>query len=77
MNLTVDDFDICSKNKLLEYIYGNLKYPKKSRELEVQGKALAQFVISKDGSVINIKVLNGVDSDIKMLVTSILEKMPK
>ena len=25
----------------------------------------------------NIKVLNGVDSDIKMLVTSILEKMPK
>ncbi|MBK9744353.1 MAG: hypothetical protein IPO94_16015 [Saprospiraceae bacterium] len=42
-------------------IYGNLKHPK-SRELEVHGKALAQFVISKDGSVINIKVLNGVDS---------------
>lgn len=72
-----EELQNCSQRKLLEYVYGNLKYPKKSRELNIEGSALIQFVIDIDGSVTDIKVLNGVAKDIKKEVVSLVNSMPK
>lgn len=76
-NLEAEELQQCSQKSLLKYVYGNLKYPKKSRELNIQGKALVQFVIDEDGSVVDLKVLNGVAKDIEEEVVSLVSKMPK
>ena len=42
---------------MLEYIYKNLKYPAIARENGVEGMAVIQFVVEKDGSVAGAKVV--------------------
>lgn len=63
--------------KLKEYLAANMKYPSDSREAGIQGQAVVQFVIDKDGQVKDIKVLNGVSHDIKQEVIRLVNEMPK
>lgn len=46
----------CAKEKMLEYIYDNLFYPKEALEQELQGIAVIQFTIWKDRTIRNIKI---------------------
>ena len=41
----------CADQKLLQYLYKNLKYPAIARENGVEGRVYIQFVVEKDGSV--------------------------
>ncbi len=47
----------CAQKKLLEFIYGNIKYPAIARENGVEGMAVVSFVVEKDGSVTDAKVV--------------------
>ena len=47
----------CAQKKLLEFIYGNIKYPAIARENGVEGMAVVSFVIEKDGKVTDAKVV--------------------
>jgi protein TonB len=47
----------CADKKMLEFIYGNIKYPAIARENGVEGMAVVSFVIEKDGSVTDAKVV--------------------
>lgn len=76
-NLSKDDLITCAQTKLLHYLYSKLRYPPRSRRFGIQGKALARFVIEKDGSVGDIKILNGVSQDIKTEIISIISEMPR
>ena len=42
---------------LMQYLAQNIRYPKISAEHGVQGRILVQFVIEKDGSLSNFKVV--------------------
>ena len=55
----------CSDQKLLQYIYKNIKYPKKARKQEIEGNALVKFVIYEDGTINDIEVLRGLNKEIK------------
>jgi protein TonB len=46
----------CAKKKMLEFIYKNLKYPPIARENGVEGTAVIQFTVDKDGSITNIEI---------------------
>ena len=50
----------CSNKKMLEYIYTNIKYPKEAREKGLQGVVVVQFVIDKNGTVENAKVVRDI-----------------
>ena len=67
----------CSDAKVTEYIYSNIKYPMKARELGIQGKALIRFVVNEDGSVSDIKVLNGVSREILKSAVNMVRNMPR
>ncbi len=41
----------CSDQKLIEYLYKNLKYPAIARENGVEGRVYIQFVVERDGSI--------------------------
>lgn len=52
----------CSQQKLLEYVYGNLKYPSAAKENKTQGMVVIQFVIGKDGSIRDAKIVRDIGS---------------
>ena|SRR5579872_4652256 len=59
------------------YIQDNLKYPDKSRKKNIQGKVFINFVIEKDGSLIDIKILKGVAPDIDAEAIRLMKECPK
>ncbi len=62
---------------LFLYISKSLYYPKMARENEVQGKVFVEFIIEKDGSISNIKVLRGIGSGCNEEAMRVLSRMPK
>ena len=42
------------------YIVRNIKYPKDALEMKVQGKVFVQFIVEKDGSLSNVRVIRPV-----------------
>ncbi len=50
----------CAKRKMLEFIYGNIKYPAIARESGVEGTVVVQFIVEQDGSMGDIKVVRDI-----------------
>lgn len=46
----------CANQALMQFIINNLKYPKKAKDAKIEGKAMVQFVVSKEGTIKNIEV---------------------
>jgi TonB family protein len=47
----------CSNNKLMTFVYTNVKYPKAAQKAGVQGMAVVAFIVSKKGKVTNLKIV--------------------
>lgn len=63
--------------KLKEYIQKAIKYPTKAYAMKVQGKVFVNFVVEKDGQVSNIKIVQGVDSELDTEALRIINTLPK
>jgi protein TonB len=50
----------CADKKLMEFLYGNLQYPSIARENNIQGTVVIAFVVEKDGSISQIKVVRDI-----------------
>jgi len=46
----------CSNKAMLMAAYGNIKYPKKAKAQGLEGLAVVQFVVEKDGSISEVKL---------------------
>ena len=62
---------------LLKYLRENLKYPDKTKDRGVQGRMVVGFIVEKDGSLTNVKVLRAVDIAIDAEVLRVVKGMPK
>ena len=49
---------------LMEYLSKNIKYPEAAMKKGTQGRATVQFVVEKDGSITNVKILRGIDPEL-------------
>lgn len=67
----------CAQNKMLQFIYTNIRYPAKARELGVEGTAIIRFVITKDGSIEDIEALRGICAPIEEECIRVVKMMPK
>jgi len=47
---------MCAEEKLIQFIYKNLKYPIKARRNKTQGNTYVEFVIEVDGFISNVKL---------------------
>ena len=65
----------CAKEKMMEYVYANLLYPKEALEQEVGGIAVIQFTIWKDGTIRNIKIVRNPGSGTGEEAARIVESM--
>jgi len=50
----------CAREKMLEYIYKNLKYPQTAMDQEIEGMCVVQFVVDKEGSIVNAELLRNI-----------------
>lgn len=62
---------------LMEYLKKNIKYPEAAMKKGTQGRVTVQFVVEKDGSIANAKVLRGVDPDLDKEAVRVVSVMPK
>ena len=46
---------------LMQYLAKNIKYPTIAQENGTQGRVIVQFVVNKDGSIVDAKVVRSVD----------------
>lgn len=65
------------KSALRKYISQNLKYPERARKQGKTGRVFVSFVVRKDGSISNAKILKGVSSDIDAAAIELINHMPK
>ena len=62
---------------LLKYLGENLKYPDNTKDRGVQGRLVIGFIVEKDGSLTDVKVLRPVDIDLDAEVLRLVKGMPK
>jgi len=74
---TDEEKKLCAEKKMLEYIYKNIKYPTLARYHEIQGMAVVQFVVEKDGSISGQKILRDVKGGCGDAALDIVNSMPQ
>jgi len=62
---------------LFKYLRDNLKYPSVAIENYISGTVVLQFVVEKDGSIDNIKILNPVAGGCTEEAMRVVKSMPK
>ena len=62
---------------LMKYLSDHTKYPVVAQENGVQGRVTVQFVVNKDGSIVDAKVLRGVDPYLDKEAVRVIMGMPK
>lgn len=65
------------QSALLAYISKNIDYPDKLQEKGVQGRVIVEFVVGKDGSISEAKIVRSVDPDLDKEALRVINKMPK
>lgn len=62
---------------MMNFIKNNLKYPQQARETGTQGKVFVSFVVEKDGSLTDVKVLRDIGSGCGEEAVRVVKSMPK
>ncbi|MBL4592563.1 MAG: energy transducer TonB [Flavobacteriales bacterium] len=62
---------------LFKYLGDNLKYPKRDKEVGIQGTVYLQFIVGKNGEIRNVKILRGVSELIDKEALRVVKAMPK
>ena len=60
-----------------KYLDDNIKYPEIAMEIGDQGKVYAEFVVNRDGSIEQLKILRGVSREIDDEAKRVILSMPK
>lgn len=63
--------------EMYKYIGSNLVYPQQARETGTQGKVFVTFVVEKDGSLTDVKVLRDIGSGCGEEAVRVVKSMPK
>jgi TonB family protein len=64
-------------DKLYEYLNKNISYPKMAKEKGIQGRVFVQFVVWRDGSIGNIKIVRGAHETLDNEAIRVVKNMPK
>mgnify|MGYP002519375084 FL=1 len=62
---------------LMKYLSNNINYPQVAMENGVQGRVIVQFVVTKNGSVGEVKVIRSVDRDLDKEAIRLCKSLPK
>ena len=63
-------------SELMKYLSMNIRYPKEAQNKGIQGRVVVQFVVNKDGSISDAKVLKAVDPQLDAEALRVVNAMP-
>ena len=61
---------------LMQYLSSNIKYPVVAEENGVQGRVIVTFVVEKDGSITDVRVVKSVDPSLDKEAVRVVKSMP-
>ena len=61
----------------MKFLAKNMKYPVAAQQAKIEGRVIVQFVVEKDGSVSDVKVMRGVNSELDAEAIRVVSMMPK
>ena len=62
---------------LMQFLSKNIQYPINAQKNHTQGRVTVQFVVNKDGSISEPKIIRGVDPDLDGEAIRVISLMPK
>ncbi|MEM1322003.1 MAG: energy transducer TonB [Bacteroidota bacterium] len=74
--LNKEEKRLCSDRKMMEFIYKNIKYPAIARENNIQGTVVIAFVVEKDGSIGNARIMREIGGGCGKESLRVVKKMP-
>ena len=63
--------------ELMKFLNSHIKYPAVAEENGIQGRVVATFVVERDGSITDVKVIKSVDPSLDKEAIRVLKSMPK
>ncbi|MCR5313664.1 MAG: TonB family protein [Bacteroidaceae bacterium] len=78
-------FDVVEENPsfpggdaaLMTWLQKNIKYPSAAQENGIQGRVLVSFVVNKDGSIVEPRVMRSVDPSLDKEAIRVVSSMPR
>ncbi len=62
---------------LFKFLGENVKYPVIAQENGIQGRVICQFVVNRDGSIVDVEVVRPVDPSLDKEAIRVIKSMPK
>lgn len=63
-------------SELIKYLSQSIKYPVEAQKSGIQGRVICQFVIGRDGTISNVKVVRSVDPNLDAEAVRVINAMP-
>lgn len=63
--------------ELMKFLQENVKYPEEAMKNGIQGRVLIQFIVEKDGSISEAKVIKKVNEHLDAEALRVIGEMPK
>ena len=61
----------------MKFLAKNMKYPVAAQQAKIEGRIIVQFVVERDGSVSDVKVMRGVSPELDAEAMRVVSMMPK
>lgn len=62
---------------MMDFVGKNVQYPKEAMEKEISGRVLVGFIVEKDGSVNEVKIVRGIGGGCDEEAVRVVKAMPK
>ena len=62
---------------LMKFIQKNVRYPAIAKEYNITGKVYVSFIVDRQGSVTNVKIVRGVDKNLDAEALRVVSLLPK
>ena len=62
---------------MMKFLADNIVYPQQAKDNKIEGRVFVSFVVEKDGSISNIKVLRDIGGGCGAEVVRVVKLMPK
>jgi protein TonB len=63
--------------ELMSYLKNAIKYPVVAQENGIQGRVTCSFTINKDGTIVDVEVIRGIDASLDKEAVRVITAMPK
>ena len=62
---------------MMKFVAENVQYPQEARDKEISGRVMVGFIVEKDGSVNEVKVVKGIGGGCDEEAVRVVKAMPK